>query len=404
MRGTAMLVAGTVALAMLVADSAASSSATTRSSRADAMVSGKRPTCKTNCKAGRGRGQGPDGVAICGPPSLLDYRSAPAGRALTLTNDLSENYFVTAGDVVVAAILSQGATITPPAGWKPVPRLNIPNGAGQRLQVFYAIPLALSTLGTVDPREVPVKYSFTASSPQTLSGALTVISGADQAQPINASNGAANSTSSNKVKAPSITPSAAAARLLFIGATGSTVDWTTPAGMTPVETSGGGASDTTRIRLAYGWSRAGTATGVRTATIGSSAASIGAQIALKVPTPTKCPTIRILNPRNGSNVRYQADADGVISVKLQCTWSKPCVGGLTLNIPLPVAAGDISVPAGTTKTVSIGVCGHAVTCTEVFPVPKGASDVLAMVLLRAPNGQLVEATDRRDSDGTLTIP
>jgi hypothetical protein len=207
------------------------------------------------------------------------------------------------------------------------------------------------------------------------------------------------------VQAPSIAPTAAAARLLFVGATGSAVDWTAPAGMTRVENFGGPPSDPTRIRFAYGWSRPHMATGIQTATISSPAASIGALIALKVPVPTTCPTIRILNARRGKkNVQYKADADGVISVRLQCTWTEPCVGGLTLNIPLPMAAGDISVPAGQTRTVTIGLCGRAVKCSEPVPRLRGKTAVLTMVLLRAPNGQLVEATDDRDDSGTLIVP
>jgi hypothetical protein len=319
------------------------------------------------------------------------------------------DFVVVAGDLLVAAIETEGAAIKPPRGWQKVPGGDT-SRRGQRLQIFSSIPVPLS-----EPEKFgPLKYSFTASSRQALSGVLIGFGGADQAQPISAAIGAANRGKSTRVVAPSLSPGTGTAQLLFVGATDSARAWTPPAGMKSVKSS----SSRTAIKLAHQLWTTADSTGKRTAKISRAAASIGALIALKVPLPTTCPTMRILNPRVGKRVRvggqlvqplqFAADAEGVISVVVQCTWTQPCIGAITLDVPSVVAAGDIEVAPGETSTVTLGLCGSVVECpfgdAPPSAPPGDPLGVFVTILLTAPNGQFVESEDIRDSSGWLTVP
>ena len=201
--------------------------------------------------------------------------------------------------------------------------------------------------------------------------------------------------------APSIGPTAATTRLLFIGATGARRTWNVPAGMKRLEFTPAGSSG---FGLASELLRTATETGTRTATISSPAASIGALVALKLPRPTACPKIRILNRHGSAGVRFKVDEDGYVPVRLKCRWSRRCVGALGLMLPTPVAAGAVSVPAGRTRTVRLGVCRRTLRCARSAPRLGRTNTVGVQILLDAPNGQLVESTHRRDEYGVLRVP
>ena len=410
MRPTTMLAAGVVGVGMLLLGSAAfgsdvasgPASPTTAGATDRPLVTvvqrqrrGRRPRCRGVCRWLR-VGQGSDGQSTCGPPRLVDRSSAAASDVLRFAWD-SFFFTTTAGDLLLAAVVTEGAGITPPRGWLALPGGDITAGDGRRLQLFYAIPVPLERQGRLGPDRV----SFSASAPQALEGALIGVSGVDQDEPVDVAAGAPAAAASAEVTAPSIAPAAATTTLLFVGATGSPQTWTAPAGMTPI----GSARAVSAIGVARQWWRTATATGTRTATISSPAAGIGALVALKVPRPTTCPKLRILNRRRGGNLRFEADADGVISVRLKCNWSRRCVGALGLMSPTPIAAGSISVPAGRTRTVRIGLCRRTVRCRGSVPRLRGGRHrVLVQILLRAPNGQLVAATHRRDLGGLLVLP
>jgi len=162
-----------------------------------------------------------------------------------------------------------------------------------------------------------------------------------------------------------------------------------------------------RIGLAHQWWPTATATGTRTAAISSQAPNIGELMALNFPAPTTCPKIRILNRfldrRKGR--LFRANASGLISVRLKCEWSEPCVGALGLMHPTPVAAGDFELPAGATRTVRISTCKRGTGCPDPTSL-RGRRRISVMVqaLLFASNGQLVDATTRRDGRGSLVLP
>src|SRR5262249_34577606 len=142
-----------------------------------------------------------------------------------------------------------------------------------------------------------------------------------------------------------------------------------------------------------------------TATISSAATGFGALIALKVPQPTTCPSMKILNERVDGNLQFTADGEGIITVQVQCTWTETCSGAIALLDPATAAGGDVEVPAGERAEVTIGMCGQVVTCGSEVSEPQSDADTVAVsILLRAPNGQYVSAEDPRGDTGTLNVP
>jgi hypothetical protein len=399
----AILVASAVGVGILLLGSAALGSGEA-SPRPQALAAQKYKKCKSKACKRLKIGQGVGGQAVCGPPQfVVGARANPGSRVLKFSTERSPVpfYSTAAGDLLVAAILTEGASIPPPRGWQRVPDSDVSNGASQRLQIFSAIPVPVTKPGEIGPDS----YSFPSSTPQAMSGTLINVSGVSQVDPINAAAGAANATASAGVTAPSINPTAANTRLLFVGAASAPQTWTAPPGMKQLVDS----PRSSRIGLAHQWWPTATATGTRTATISSSAPTIGDLIALNFPAPATCPKIRILNRfldrRKGR--LFRASASGLISVRLKCEWSEPCVGALGLMVPTPVAAGDIEVPAGETRTVQIPVCKRGTGCPNP-PDPRllrGLREsVIVAIVLFAPNGQLVDATGKRDDRGYLVLP
>lgn len=400
----AIFVAGAVVVAMLLLGSAALGSGAV-SLRPQADVAQKFKKCKRGpCKAARGVGQGPGVNPICGPPALMDEaRVGPGSSVLRFsTEDRSSPYNASSGDLLVAAILTEGASIPAPRGWQEVPDSDVSDGAGRRLQIFYAIPVPVTK-----PAEIgPDSYRFRSSAPQAMTGTLINVSGVSQTDPINAAAGAASATASASVSAPSISPSAANTRLLFVGAASSPQTWNVPPGMEPI-IDGLAARRKSGVAFASQLWPTSTATGTRTATISSAAGSIGELIALNVPGPTTCPKIRILNrflSRDKGRL-FKAGASGLISVRLKCEWSRPCVGALGLMNPTPVALGNIAVPAGETRTVQIAVCKRGTGCPNPTTLGGKRGVLMVQVLLYAPNRQLVDVgLSEQDAGGYLVLP
>jgi hypothetical protein len=409
MRPRAILLASVVGVAVLPVATAASGSGGSGpqgregpAGRTPAQISQKKlkKPCR-RCKRLR-IGQGSDGQPTCGPPEFVHEAVTAGSQVLELVASDppgSENfaYITTAGDLLVAAIVTEGATITPPAGWQAVPGTDVSNGAGRRLQVFFSIPVPLSQHGEFGPDS----HSFSASAVGDMRGVLFNVSGVDQAQPIAAAAGAGAGTPSTSVTAPSIAATSETTRLLYIGATGSPQTWSVPAGMKPLEFGPGGESG---FGLAHELLRTAAQTGTRTATISSAAASVGALVALKLPPPTACPKIRILNRHSQAGVRFKVGDDGYVRARLKCRWSRRCVGALGLMLPTPVAAGAVSVPARKTRTVRLRVCRRTLRCPRSAPRLERKTPVGVQILLEAPNGQLVESTHRRDDHGVLRLP
>lgn len=328
------------------------------------------------------------------------------------------------GDLLLAAIDSQTGGVVPPPGWTEVPNTDYAVGASEQLQVFYKIPVPLDAPHTLRTQI----YRFTSPTPQAMTGTLADFEGVSQSQPISASGGQANPASSNQVIAPSIAPTVDNSVLVFVGATGGPEKWTAPPGMTaptavaPYQPIQGPAPmfpyPPNGIGMAFEpWSSA-IATGARTATITNPSSSVADLIALNIPSPVTCPKLRILNHRisfsvgrhSQSGPLLKAGPNGLVPIRLHCAWTAPCVGAIgVFNYQLIwLVAGDITVPAGQTRTLQISTCGLTSNC----PGRKYAQPILnhsqivqvaIQILAATSNGQLIPAAPNPDRVGELEI-
>ena len=208
MRPTAILLASVVGTAVLAVGTSASGSggASLQGGESNAARAGAvhralahiaqkklRKPCKRCKNLVVGQGSGGQGLRPTGSsstrasprhPRVLKFVTDQTGKGAT------ENFFYTtaAGDLLFAAIVTDGATITPPAGWQAVPGSDVSDATGRRLQIFYSIPVPLSALAKSDPgdRIGPDSHSFSASAAGAMRGVLFNVSGADQAAPIDA--------------------------------------------------------------------------------------------------------------------------------------------------------------------------------------------------------------------------
>lgn len=256
-----------------------------------------------------------------------------------------DSSFMSAGDLLLAAVSSQGP-VTTPSGWSAVSSTG-PASSGVRLQVFYRIA----------GRRVS-SPSFTALTPQRMSGEVLDVQGISREHPIGASGGQVNA-SSDLVSAPSVAPASMDSLLVFLGATESRPRWTAPTGMKPQYLSG--SSEPIRLFMATeSWHPAGP-TGSRSARISMSVPSVGQLIALHYPDPATCPNVKVLNHR------LSASAQGTVSARMKCAWAAACRGWLEAGSELSkvrghifygpplIAVGQYSIPAGQTRTVPIAL-------------------------------------------------
>jgi hypothetical protein len=349
-------------------------------------------------------GQGDGGGPACGSAQLIDQGTAKQpsktftfGSSDPIPNTESEPYFDTPpGDLLLAALMTDGVAVTPPPGWTEVTPADQSYVMSGRLQLFYRIPAPLNVSG--DRSE---KYTFTSLLPQMISGELVELTGARQFDPVESASGEANSTPSLRVTASSLTPASATTRLIFIGAAGLSRRWKAPPAMTiigdPYDFPG-----PSRIRSADQWWLSARPTGTRTASISASAKSIGDLIAVAYPRPITCPTLRVVNrpqrvppDRYGSPTRDQVlelSSNGRIAVRLKCEWSVRCIGGFGVGTSPIAAAGNFSLPPHQSRTVQITWCRSGSRC------PQGGGNLprhseFALVddaVVRLPNGQFAD--------------
>jgi acid phosphatase type 7 len=160
-----------------------------------------------------GGGGGGGGGSI----SLRSSSSAanPTSTSLTIPAPAG----VQAGDVMVAGISVRGQpAITPPSGWVLV-RQDV-NGTTQKQAVYYKVATGSE----------PGSYTWTFAASRAATGGILDYTGVNTANPIDASGGQVNSTSSRSVTAPSITTTVAGDQLVgFFCITGNNT-FTPPAG------------------------------------------------------------------------------------------------------------------------------------------------------------------------------
>jgi hypothetical protein len=145
---------------------------------------------------------------------------APSG---TLILAISKPVGTVEGDVMIAsiAVRPDTATITAPAGWTLVRRIDNANANANSLAVYYRVAVASE----------PANYSWTFSTSTGSAGGIQTFPGVDTTNPIDVENGQSTPSSLSHAT-PSVTTTVANAMVVTSHAFSSSVTWTPPAGMT----------------------------------------------------------------------------------------------------------------------------------------------------------------------------
>ena len=164
------------------------------------------------------------------PPEIPQVRSSSsnAGNAVT-SLAIAKPAGTVQGDLLVATVAHQSGSnrnMTPPAGWTAIPGTDVFEGSNARIHGWYRVAGASE----------PDSYTFTltgGSDGRDTAGGIMAISGANQATPINVSNGQSNgSTPSSSLPAASITTTVPNTLLIYAGSGSTAATYTAPGNMT----------------------------------------------------------------------------------------------------------------------------------------------------------------------------
>lgn len=153
------------------------------------------------------------------PPPYVNSNGNTASVGTNVTVNVPSG--VSNGQALVANVGftgGSGVTVTPPAGWTLIRRDD--NGTTLGNALYWRIA-----------NSEPASYTWTLSSSQNNSGSMIAYSTVDQANPIGAHGGQANSSSTN-VTAPSITTLYESSVVLFFGGILAVTTLTPPSGFT----------------------------------------------------------------------------------------------------------------------------------------------------------------------------
>jgi len=224
----------------------------------------------------------------------ISFRAAAQAGAASgvLTLTINKPAGTVQNDVMIASIgvRPNTATVTPPAGWTLVRRIDNSAGAPNSLVVYYRVAGAGE----------PASYSWTFSTSTGSAGGILSFSGVNTATPIDVENGQATPVAPTH-STPSVTTTVPNAMLVASFTYSSPLAWAPPAGMTEVVDIVGGNQST---EINYVLQAAAGATGAKTATpvAGQDDAGNTHILALK-PTPG-CPTLsEAIGPEAGET-RY----------------------------------------------------------------------------------------------------
>jgi hypothetical protein len=224
-------------------------------------------------------------------PVAVGFRAAATAGTTGLTTSLPIS--VPAGiqnnDVLIAQVAIQTDTIpiTAPSGWMPIGTPVQNSGGGIMQGLYYHV--------ITSPLSEPPSYTWAwAGSGSNASGGMAAYDGVDTSNPINASSGAASSSASNTIVAPSLTTTVGNTEVLgFFGARSSSAV-TVPTNLTPrwsaQSTTGSSSSQNSSSEAGDALQAAVGATGAFTATISDTQNNVGQLVALQpigiVPLPT----------------------------------------------------------------------------------------------------------------------
>ena len=212
------------------------------------------------------------------PPPLPQVRSISSTTADLATQlTLIRPAGTVAGDLLLAVVghgVGSRRNLTPPTGWTAVPNTDRANGKEVRIHAWYKVA------GSSEPPSYT--FTLTGGAATAISGGMLDVSGANSANPINASGSQSNGSLSTSVGSPSITTTLPSALLVFGGACNNGSTFTPPTGMAEQwdrGTGGSGARVATETATA-GFPNPG-ATGIRTAAASSPCRSVGIQLAIR---------------------------------------------------------------------------------------------------------------------------
>ena len=155
----------------------------------------------------------------------ISFRAAASAAAPSGTLSLTVNVptGTTTADVMVAsiAVRPNTATITAPAGWTLLRRVNNASATASSLAVYYRVAGASE----------PANYTWTFSTSTGSAGGIQTFSNVDTTTPINVDAGQ-NTASGLNHATPSVTTTVANAMLVTSHDFSSSATWTPPAGMT----------------------------------------------------------------------------------------------------------------------------------------------------------------------------
>jgi uncharacterized protein YjdB len=198
-------------------------------------------------------------LSVAGDIAFRAAESASAGSGV-LSLAISTPAGTAAGDVMVAAIAVRpsSATITAPAGWSLVRRVDNASGNASSLAVYTRV----ATMSE------PASHTWTFSASTGSAGGISTFGGVDTSTPIDVENGQTTASSLSHAT-PSVTTTVAGTMLVTAHAFASSATWTPPAGMTEAfEQASEMAPNSAGISIegAYVLQAAAGATGTKTAT------------------------------------------------------------------------------------------------------------------------------------------
>jgi hypothetical protein len=183
--------------------------------------------------------------------------SAPSG---TLTLTINKPAGTVENDLMIASIAVRPdiATITPPAGWTLVRRIDNASANANSLAIYWKVAGASE----------PASYSWTFSTSTGSAGGIRAFFGVDTANPIDVENGQSTPAGLSH-ETPSVTTTVANAMVVTSHAFSSSATWTPPAGMTEAfDVASEAVPNTAGISIEgnYAIQTAAGATGTKTAT------------------------------------------------------------------------------------------------------------------------------------------
>jgi hypothetical protein len=188
--------------------------------------------------------------------------SAPSG---TLTLTINKPAGAVENDLMIASIAVRPdiATITPPAGWTLVRRIDNASANANSLAIYWKVAGASE----------PASYSWTFSTSTGSAGGIRAFFGVDTANPIDVENGQSTPAGLSH-ETPSVTTTVANAMVVTSHAFSSSATWTPPAGMTEAfDVASEAVPNTAGISIEgnYAIQTAAGATGTKTATASNDA-------------------------------------------------------------------------------------------------------------------------------------